>query len=416
MNPKAPCFSLAVLMSHPTQFDGPLFSRITQAGLIDLTVYYLDTGRIAEMVDSELGFSPNWDTAVTEGYRWVSCPQGFLRKLVFIYRESIASHKYDLVILPGYSALGTTSLALLPHRQKLGMRLDTAAIYPEAAWKAWCKRVVLPRLFRRFATFHPVGSLTEQFLERSGVSRAKMFRFPYAVDNAYFEEKANHFRQRRERILSDLGISSGTFVVLGVLKFVPRENPVELLRGFYLFREKSRDSALILVGAGALEREMEAYIAANKLSGSVHLVGYARYSELPKWYAISNVFVHPAIRECWGVSVNEAMACGLPVVAASSVGSSYDLIREGANGFQYPSGDASALAQCLARIASRPDRGRDLGEESRRLISAWGFEATMKSLESALHKIKAEIPYGITSAGDSVVLGGDTGGQPASHE
>jgi glycosyltransferase involved in cell wall biosynthesis len=137
---------------------------------------------------------------------------------------------------------------------------------------------------------------------------------------------------------------------------------------------------------------MEAYIAANKLAGSVHLVGYARYSELPKWYAISNVLVHPAIRESWGVSVNEAMACGLPVVAASSVGSSFDLIQNDVNGYQYPSGDVKALANCLMMIASRPDGGGELGECSQRLIKPWDFEATMKSLESALIKVKSEAP------------------------
>jgi glycosyltransferase involved in cell wall biosynthesis len=403
INPKVPRFSLAVLMSHPTQFDGPLFLRISQAGVIDLTVYYLETDKIAEKVDNELGFSPNWDIAVTEGHRCFSCPQGSIRRLLFLYRECVAGHKYDLVIFPGYSTLETTLLALLPHRQNLGIRLDAAPIYPEPAWKAWCKRRVLRRLFRRFETFHPVGSLTEQFLEALEVSRAKMFRFPYAVDNAYLEERANHFRQQRERILSDLGISSWTFVVLGVLKFVPRENPMELLRGFHLFHQKSRDSALILVGAGALEREVEAYIAANKLAGSVHPVGYARYSELPKWYGISNVFVHPAIRECWGVSVNEAMACGLPVVASRQVGSSYDLIQDGANGYQYPSGDVKALADCLTRIASRPDRGAELGECSHRLIKEWDFEATMRSLESALLSIRPEISRCTASASFSAV-------------
>jgi glycosyltransferase involved in cell wall biosynthesis len=92
------------------------------------------------------------------------------------------------------------------------------------------------------------------------------------------------------------------------------------------------------------------------------------------------------------------MACGLPVVASSSVGSSYDLIQDAANGYQYPSGDVKALADCLTRIASRPDRGSELGECSRRLIKAWDFEATIKSLESALLGIKAEIPHRTASA------------------
>jgi len=270
------------------------------------------------------------------------------------------------------------------------MRLDTAPIYVEPRWRAWCKRIVLRRLFRRFATFHSVGSLTERFLEDLGVRPARIFPFPYAVNNAYFAEKADRFRQERERIRSDLGISAGAFVVLGVLKFVPRENPLELLRGFHLFHEICPDSALLLVGAGALENEIKAYVAASNLTGAVLLVGYARYSELPKWYAVSDVFVHPARRESWGVSVNEAMACGLPVVASSSVGSSYDLVRDGANGYQYPSENVKALAGCLARIASRPDRGVALGECSTRLIQAWDFEATMRSLESAVDMIRSE--------------------------
>jgi glycosyltransferase involved in cell wall biosynthesis len=387
-----PRLSLAVVMTHPTQFDGPLFSLISQAGLIDLTVYYLLTDRIADAVDHELGFSPNWDIPVAKGYRYVCCPQGFLRTFLFLHRECVSSHKFDLVILPGYSRLGVTLLALVRNGQPLGMRLDTVPIYPERAWKARCKQKLLPTLFRRFATFHPVGSLSEGYLKGLGVAPSKMFRFPYATDNAYLADRAKRFGQDRERWLLEVGIPANTFVVLGVLKFVPRENPMELLRGFRLFNEKFPQSVLILVGAGGLQREMEAYIAASNLGACTRLVGYAKYSELPKWYAISNVFVHSAARECWGVSVNEAMACGLPVVASSSVGSSYDLIQGGLNGYQYPAGDVQVLADCLGNIASRPDRGRQLGERSQSLIKAWDFEATLKSLESAVTKVRGESP------------------------
>ncbi|PYU54677.1 MAG: hypothetical protein DMG55_30680 [Acidobacteria bacterium] len=386
-------------MKHPTQMDGPLFANIQRAGLFDLTVFYLATERITSMIDPELGYSPDWDIPVAEGYRCVPCPRRFLQRMSFLYHDCLASEKYDLVIIPGYARLDTNLLALAPHRQALGMRLDTAPIYPEPRWKSWCKGMVLRRFFHRFAAFHPVGSLAEQFLKGLKVSPSKIFRYPYAVDNAYLAERARHFVKGREQWLQALGIQSKAFVVLGVLKFVPRENPMELLKGFHLFHESFPDSALILVGAGPLQKAMEAHLTESKLDGAVRLVGYAKYSELPKWYAISNVFVHPAKKESWGVSVNEAMACGLPVVASSSVGSSYDLVHEGVNGYQYLTGDIKALADCLARIASRADRGRELGERSRHLINAWDFEATMKSLESALHMIRSEIAYGAAPGG-----------------
>jgi glycosyltransferase involved in cell wall biosynthesis len=391
-------FSLAVLQTHPTQFDGPLFREIARTGAIDLTVYYLDTDQVSLQVDPELGFSPNWDIPVVSGYRLVRCPQGLSQRLRFLRRECFSANKYELVIVPGWGRPELDLLALLFRRQPLGVRLDTAMIYPELRAKAHLKRALLKRLFRRYSVFHPVGSLSEAFLRTVGMGQDRIFRFPYAVDNEYFRATSGAFRKRRDGLLQDQGISPQHFVVLGVLKFIPRENPMELLRGFHSFHRRFPDSALILVGAGPLEKDLRSYVSTSGLSKIVRLVGYARYGELPKWYGISNVFVHPSANECWGVSVNEAMACGLPVVASSLVGSSYDLIKEGVNGYQYPSEDAQALADCLARIASRPDRGWQLGESSARLIQAWDFRATIRSLESALRSVRSDCAHRISSS------------------
>ena len=379
--------SLAILMSDPSNLDGPLFSKIAASAPFDLTVYYLQTDQIAQKVDPELGFSPNWDIPVVSGYRSILCPRGFIRRMHFLWRECFAASKYGLVIVPGYNRLDVALLAQFSRRQPLGMRLDTVSIYPEPPWKRRLKRMVLKQVLRRYAVFHPVGSLTERFLRELGVSSAQMFRFPYAADNGYLSARAERFRKEKDGLLAALGIQAGTFVVLGVLKFVPRENPMELLRGFCSFRKKFPDSALILVGTGPLEGEIRECLATMRLSEAARLVGYARYSELPKWYGISNVFVHPAAREPWGVSVNEAMACGLPVVASDTVGSSHDLVIEGLNGYRYPSGDSEALANCLERIASRPEQGREMGQCSERIAHRWSHEGSIASLSAILHKI-----------------------------
>jgi glycosyltransferase involved in cell wall biosynthesis len=394
-------YSLAVVETHPTQFDGPLFRKIGREEPFDLTVYYLRTDRIIEERDEELGFSPDWDIPITEGYRSLVCPQGFFRALSFFWRECLRSGRYDLVILPGYAHLGLTIMSLAFRLQVLGMRLDTAPIYPESAWWSYLKRFVLRRIFRRFAAFHPTGSLTEGYLQQMGVSPQRMYRFPYSVDNQLFEKACLGPRANRESLLRGLKISPQSFVVLGVLKFVPRENPLELLRGFRLFHERFPGSDLILVGSGLLQGEIDKYIAESGLTGAVHLVGYSRYSELPKWYAIANVFVHPAEWECWGVSVNEAMACGLPVVASSRVGSSYDLVKDGLNGYQYPFGDSEALAQRLFEIATMADRGQSLGECSRRLIAHWDHDATIDSLAAALRAVAPNTVAPMPDAGAS---------------
>jgi len=385
--------SLAILMSHPTNLDGPLFSKVAASAPFDLTVYYLETDQIADKVDPELGFSPNWDIPVVSGYRSMLCPRGFVRRVRFLWRECFTGAKYGLVIVPGYNRLDLALLAQFSRRQPLGMRLDTVSIYPEPPWKRRLKRMVLKQVLRRYAVFHPVGSLTERFLQELGVSSAQMFRFPYAADNEYLSTRADRFRRERKGLLPELGIQAGTFVVLGVLKFVPRENPMELLRGFSSFHKRFPNSALILVGTGPLEGEIRECLRTTKLSEATRLVGYAPYSELPKWYGISNVFVHPAAREPWGVSVNEAMACGLPVVASDRVGASHDLVIDGLNGFCYPSGDPDALADCLEKIASRPEQGREMGKWSESVAHRWSYEGSIASLNAMLHKIA-----GMTSA------------------
>ena len=381
--------SLAVVMTHPTQFDSPLFARISRQNDFDVTVYYLHTPNIAAKTDPELGFSPNWDIPLLTGYNWVACPSGWLDRIKFLWRECFSSTRYDLVILPGYAIIELVLLTYFARNQALGMRLDTCELYEGTGVRHKLKSAVLKRLFKRYTTFHPVGSLSEAFLRNQGARAQQIFRFPYAVDNDYFCIKAAQFRIRRKSLLEEIGFPSDTFVVLGVLKFIHRETPMELLRGFQLFHLRHPGSALILVGAGELQREMEQYIEEVGLIKDVRLVGYSRYSELPKWYAAADVFVHPSSRESWGVSVNEAMACGLPVIIADTVGASYDLLMEGLNGYRYKSGDAEDLAVCLERVVlSAGHRGR-VCEASQAAAAQFSYDASIASLEAALQSVRS---------------------------
>src|SRR5947208_16967543 len=87
-------------MSDPSNLDGPLFSKIAASAPFDLTVYYLQTDQIAQKVDPELGFSPNWDIPVVSGYRSILCPRVFIRRVRFLWRECFAGSKCWYVILP----------------------------------------------------------------------------------------------------------------------------------------------------------------------------------------------------------------------------------------------------------------------------------------------------------------------------
>src|SRR6185295_16395131 len=102
------------------------------------------------------------------------------------------------------------------------------------------------------------------------------------------------------------------------------------------------------------------------------------YPDLPALYGAADLFVHPAREERWGVSVAEALACGLPVVASSRVGAAYDLVRPGENGFTYEAGDGDGLAQRI-EAALRLDPAA-VAATSAEILARWDYAATWRSI------------------------------------
>jgi len=108
----------------------------------------------------------------------------------------------------------------------------------------------------------------------------------------------------------------------------------------------------------------------------VFLIGKVAYADLPMLYACAEVFVitSNSHAETWGLTVNEAMAAGLPVFVSSSCGSCEDLVEDGINGRVFDANNTEALALHFDAIG----RGRyplaAMGESSQRIIQQWGLE------------------------------------------
>jgi 1,2-diacylglycerol 3-alpha-glucosyltransferase len=86
--------------------------------------------------------------------------------------------------------------------------------------------------------------------------------------------------------------------------------------------------------------------------GSVYFPGFRQIEELPRFYAHAGAFIHPALEEPWGLVINEAMACGLPVISGNNVGAAAELIEEGKNGWTFDSSSAEAITGAMARVAA----------------------------------------------------------------
>ena len=377
-------YSLAIVQTHATQFDGPLFRLMAAHPDIDLMVYY--TNRQANILyyDPELNRQSGWDHDITTGYTACLFPDSILKRWA-LANSIVKRGRYDLVIVSGYNTLLTLAIAMLGkfHQTAVGLRGDSVFTHQKNNWKWRLKNILLPLIFRIYATGHPTGSLTRNVMKHYGMSDRALFYFPYAVDNEYLKAEADKCAPKKISKRETMGIGPDDFVILGVLKFVPREDPLTLLAAYSFLIKQYPETHLIIVGDGSLMTDIISLVSEQRLT-QVHLPGYLPYSELPCYYALGDVFVHPAKVEPWGVSVNEAMACGLPVIAADTVGAGFDLIEDGKTGFVYTAGQPESLAEQLEKLIKDPTMTRSMGLRANECVLKWSYTKTVEQSLQAL--------------------------------
>jgi glycosyltransferase involved in cell wall biosynthesis len=73
-------------------------------------------------------------------------------------------------------------------------------------------------------------------------------------------------------------------------------------------------------------------------------------------------------------------------VLSDAVGAARDLLRDGENGFLVPAGDSDAAAEALRKLAADPNLRRRMGERSRELVRAWGYEPSVENFVAAVRE------------------------------
>ncbi|MHC5730029.1 MAG: glycosyltransferase, partial [Nostoc sp.] len=168
--------------------------------------------------------------------------------------------------------------------------------------------------------------------------------------------------------------------------FIPRKRPQDLVKAFA--KANIPNSYLVLVGDGPLRDSLEAEVDQLGIAERVRFLGLVNYSRLPEVYVSSDLLVHPAEWEPYGLPVNEAMVCGVPVVVSDRVGAGYDLVQEGITGFTYPSGDVDALASILQKTLGDQETLKQMGRYATERMKTWSSrenaEGTVDAIEKAI--------------------------------
>ena len=152
--------------------------------------------------------------------------------------------------------------------------------------------------------------------------------------------------------------------------------------GDALARLTDRPWTLDVVGGGDARAEAEAALA--PVADRITWTGLLEPAALPARYAAADLFVWPAVNEAFGMTLLEAQAAGLPVVAGDSGGVS-GIVAHGQTGLLTPEGDAPALAAAVAALLDDPARRRALGRAARdKVARQHGMDTAAKILNQAL--------------------------------
>ena len=179
--------------------------------------------------------------------------------------------------------------------------------------------------------------------------------------------------------------------VLYVGLLTPRKGVLDLLAASRLLRERGVAHELWLLGGTPDEGpDAEAEVRAA-LDGTARLLGTRPPEEMPAAFAVADVFCLPSWWEAMPLSVLEAMAGGLPVVA-TDVGDIGRAVADGVTGFVVPPKDPEQLASRLERLLTDADLRRRMGEAGRaRVTEMFSADVTAAAVSALYDELRGAL-------------------------
>ena len=251
----------------------------------------------------------------------------------------------------------------------------------------WLKEAAKRWIVRRYydAAFLG-GSRHREYLVGLGMPEEWIWE-PYdVVDNDYFSAMATAVRANPKQWREQLGLPDRYFLYVG--RCSPEKNLRGLLQAYHRYRMKQPEGwQLVLVGDGPQRAELKDWARASGI-GDVRWCGFQQIDELPTYYALSGCFILPSTSEPWGLVVNEAMACGLPVLVSSRCGCTPELVHKEENGFTFDPYDTMAMAELLEQMAALDEPRRELmGAASQKIVSQYTPQVWAENLAQCIRAV-----------------------------
>ena len=328
---------LAIITSHPIQYNAPLFELIAQEPDIELMVFYTwGESCLGEKYDPDFGKVIEWDIPLLDGYAYTfvkntssdSGSHHFKGIINPSLNQEIEAWNPDVVWVWGW-AFDSHLKAMRHFKGKIPVwfRGDSTLLdEPKGfSFKKMIRRIFLTWVYRHVDKAFYVGTHNKAYYKMHGLKESQLVLAPHAVDNNRFSDESGEKTTRALEWRKELGFSESDFVILFAGKFEPKKNP-----RFMLELAKVIDTAgvkFLIVGNGILESELKAL---TRNDSRFVFLDFQNQSQMPILYRVADFFVLPSLGpgETWGLVINEALATGTKVLASECSGGAVDLIND----------------------------------------------------------------------------------------
>ncbi len=242
---------------------------------------------------------------------------------------------------------------LAARRRGLPAVLSRRVDNPEPGWLARLK-------YQPYARVITISEGIRRVLLDEGLAARQVMTVRSAVDVGEYTTDCD-----RAWMHETFALDSDAVVIGMIAQLIPRKGHRHLLRALVDVAPDYPRLRVLLFGKGALRDEIEQQISELRLERTVALAGFR--DDLNRVLPCLDLVVHPADMEGLGVSLIQAAACGVPLIA-SRAGGMPEIVRDGENGLLIPPGDVPALARALRTLLDDPGRRRALGRAGRALV------------------------------------------------
>lgn len=344
---------LGIVVTHPVQYQAPWFRALAASPGIDLEVLFGHRAEPREQAEAGFGVEFEWDEPLLGGYSHRFLRNSAAHPSVNRFSgvdsteiaEVIRKSRFDAVIVSGWhSRLYLRAMrACWLQRVPVLVRSDSHSHAAGQRWRRAVKALLYRAIIPRFDACLAVGSWSRDYFLDYGARADRVFVVPHMVSPKF-------------QPLSRPRGAPATLLFAG--KLTEWKRPLDFLEALRIAIGQGARVAGMVAGDGPLRGACETFAKEHRLP--VAFPGFLNQSLIVEAYGEASALVVPS-RETWGLVVNEAMSCGLPVFVSDAVGSHPDLVREGRNGFVYPHENVAALAAKIVAVHD-PETLAQLGE------------------------------------------------------